>query len=78
MNARYRGWSTEMHAFDSARVAPIVEEGLATVAGVDRAGDRANAELRFRRRGLAASLVAILLVVIALGLKIRQLEARPR
>ena len=68
---------TEMHAFDSALVTPITEEGLATVAAVDQAGDRVSAELRFRRRGLAASLVAILLLVIALGLKIRQLERRP-
>jgi predicted CXXCH cytochrome family protein len=65
---------TEMHAFDPARVTPVIEEGLTTVAGVDAAGDQATAELRFRRRGLAASLAAILLVVVALGLKIRRLN----
>ena len=65
---------TEMHAFDAARVAPIAAEGLATLASVDKAGESAAAELRFRRRGLAASLAAILLVVIALGFKIRQLD----
>jgi hypothetical protein len=43
---------------------------------VDQAADTAAAELRFRRRGLAASLAAILLVVVALGFKIRQLERR--
>ena len=67
---------TEMHAFDAARVTPIVDEGLMIVADVDRAGERATAELRFRRRGLALSLGAILLVVVALGLKIRQIDRR--
>jgi hypothetical protein len=67
---------TEMHAFDPARVTPIVNEGLMAVADVDRAGESATAELRFRRRGLALSLGAILIVVIALGLKIRQIDRR--
>jgi len=67
---------TEMHAFDPAHVTPVVQEGLATLVAVDKAGDTAAAELRFRRRGLAASLGAILLVVVALGFKIRQLERR--
>jgi predicted CXXCH cytochrome family protein len=65
---------TEMHTFDPARVTPVIDEGLTTVAGVNAAGERANADLRFRRRGLAASLAAILLVVVALGLKIRRLD----
>jgi predicted CXXCH cytochrome family protein len=64
----------EMHSFDAARVAPVTAEGLAILASVDKAGESAAAELRFRRRGLAASLAAILLVVFALGLKIRQLD----
>jgi len=67
---------TEMHAFDPARVTPVVTEGLTTVADIDRAGERATAELQFRRRGLAMSLGAILLVVVALGLKIRQIDRR--
>ena len=67
---------TEMHAFDQTRVTPIINEGLMVVSDVDRAGERATAELRFRRRGLALSLGAILLVVVALGLKIRQIDRR--
>ena len=66
----------EMHTFDPAHVTPVVAEGLAALAAVDAAGDKAAAELRFRRRGLAASLGAILLVVLALAIKIRQLERR--
>ena len=67
---------TEMHAFDAVRVTPITAEGLATLASVAKTAESAAAELRFRRRGLAASLAAILLVVVALGLKIRQLDRR--
>jgi len=67
---------TEVHTFDAAHVAPIVAEGVKMLADVDAAGETATAELRFRRRGLAVSLGAILLVVIALGLKIRQLDRR--
>jgi cytochrome c3-like protein/doubled CXXCH motif protein len=65
---------TEMHSFDAAQVAPIAAEGLTILASVDKAGESAAAELRFRRRGLAASLGAIILVVVALALKIRQLD----
>ena len=67
---------TEMHTSDAARVDSVIQEGLKIVAIVDVAGDQAVAELRYRRRGLAASLGAILLVVVALGLKIRQLDRR--
>jgi predicted CXXCH cytochrome family protein len=69
---------TEMHAFDASRLTAVTEQGMAIVGGVDQAGDRAVAELRYRRRGLAASLAAILLVVTALGLKIRQIDRRSR
>jgi hypothetical protein len=65
-----------MHTFDAARVSPVAAEGFATLASVDKAGELAAAELRFRRRGLAASLAAILLLVIALAFKIRQLDRR--
>jgi predicted CXXCH cytochrome family protein len=67
---------TEVHTFDAAHVAPIVAEGVKMLAEVDAAGDVATAELRFRRRGLAVSLGAILLLVVALVFKIRQLDRR--
>ena len=67
---------TEMHTSDATRVEPVVQEGLKIVADVEAAGERGVAELRFRRRGLAVSLAAILLVVVALGLKIRQIDRR--
>ena len=67
---------TEMHTFDAAKVQPVIVDGLKIVAGVDAAGQQGVAELRYRRRGLAISLGAILLVVVALGLKIRELDRR--
>jgi hypothetical protein len=65
---------TEMHTFDPTRVDSVIQTGLNVVADVDRAGQAAVAELAFRRRGLAWSLAAILLFVVALALKIRRIE----
>jgi predicted CXXCH cytochrome family protein len=67
---------TEMHGFDPTLVAPIIADGTKIVASVDAAGQKGVAELRFRRRGLAISLGAILLLVVALWLKIRQIDRR--
>ena len=67
---------TEMHAFAPARLSPIINDGVALVTAVDRAGQNGVAELRFRRRGLFVSLGAILLVVVALGIKVRQIDRR--
>jgi predicted CXXCH cytochrome family protein len=67
---------TEMHASDPARVDGVVQEGLKILTGVNQGGQQAVAELTFRRRGLAVSLGAILLVVIAIGLKVRQIDRR--
>jgi predicted CXXCH cytochrome family protein len=67
---------TEMHGFEPPKVTPILTEGMTIVASVDRAGQAGVGELRFRRRGLAASLAAILILVVALGLKVRQIDRR--
>lgn len=66
----------EVHTSDPGRVDAEVKAGLTILAGVDAAGRSALAELRFRRQGLAVSLVAILVFVVALGLKLRQIERR--
>lgn len=66
----------EIHGLDRAAVEKITAQGLAITTKVEEAGADATAELRYRRRGLAASLVAILLTVVALVAKIRQMESR--
>ena len=67
---------TEMHGFDVPRVEAVLADGMKVLDAVDQAGQNGIAELRFRRRGLAASLVAILIFVVALGFKIRQIDRR--
>jgi predicted CXXCH cytochrome family protein len=67
---------TEMHGFDPGRVTPILADGMKIVSAVDRTGQSGTAELRFRRRGLFLSLGAILIFVVALGLKVRQIDRR--
>jgi hypothetical protein len=67
---------TELHAADPAGVDKVIADGLTILAGVDEAGQKGVAELRYRRRGLAVSLAAILLVVVALALKVRQIDRR--
>jgi predicted CXXCH cytochrome family protein len=64
---------TEIHAFDPAPLDAVVNDGTKILAGVNQAGNRAITELAYRRRGLFVSLGLILLVVIALVLKIRDL-----
>jgi predicted CXXCH cytochrome family protein len=67
---------TAMHAFDpkTVEISAALNEGLAITSKVDSGGQAALAEVSFRKTGLAVSLGAILLVVVALGLKIRSLK----
>ena len=67
---------TEIHTFDPSAVDQVVNEGLKALAAVELAGNQALADLQYRRRGLFISLVAILLVVVGLFLKIRELNLR--
>jgi predicted CXXCH cytochrome family protein len=67
---------TEVHAFDPAALDQVIDDGMKALAQVEQAGNQALADLRFRRRGLFISLLAILLVVIGLALKVRQLNLR--
>jgi predicted CXXCH cytochrome family protein len=67
---------TEVHSFEPAQVSAVIGEGLTIVKGVEQSGERGAAELRFRRRGLAWSLAIILLFVVGLALKVRQIDRR--
>ncbi|MEP7309515.1 MAG: cytochrome c3 family protein [Acidobacteriota bacterium] len=66
----------EIHSSDPAAVDTILAEATTILAGVDRAGQDGVLELRFRRRGLALSLGAIMLLVVALWFKIKQIDRR--
>lgn len=66
---------TELHAFDPKPVDEVLQAGLAITSEIDADGDAALAEVSYRRTGLAVSLGAILLVVVALRLKIRRLRS---
>jgi predicted CXXCH cytochrome family protein len=68
---------TEVHTFRDGPVDKVAHEGLAITTGVAASAEQGFGELRFRQRGLAVSMIVILLVVVALVLKIRDLERRP-
>lgn len=65
---------TEMHAFKPETLDAVVGDGMKIVATVNQGGNRAFADLSYRRKGLFISLGAILVVVAALALKIRELD----
>jgi predicted CXXCH cytochrome family protein len=65
---------TEMHGFDPNAVDTVLQEGLVITSKVDAQGQAALKEVSYRKTGLAVSLGAILLVVVALSLKIRTLK----
>jgi predicted CXXCH cytochrome family protein len=67
---------TEMHTLKPDSLDIVVTDGMKTVEGVNAGGQRALAELAYRRRGLFVSLAVILIFVVVLGLKIRELETR--
>lgn len=65
-----------VHAATLPAVTKETEAGLAITAKAYTRALRALDELRFRRQGLAVSLVIILMLIAALVLKIRQLDRR--
>jgi hypothetical protein len=65
-----------VHAFALAALAPEVAGGREITSAALVRGQRALRELRFRRTGLAVSVLVIVVLIGALVLKIRQLEAR--
>ena len=63
-----------VHAFTVPAVSAPVGEGRAIAGRAHARGIRALEELQFRRRGLAVSVVIILTLILALAMKIRQIE----
>lgn len=66
---------TNVHSFSLDSVAAEVDDGLEITAAALARGGEALDELQFRRLGLAVSVSIILVLIVGLALKIRQLEA---
>jgi len=67
-----------VHAFAAAPVEEKVSEGLKIADQAHEMGVAALAELDYRRRGLSISVFFIVVLVIGLYLKIKQIEAREK
>lgn len=67
-----------IHTFDADRLVERAEEGRKIAAAAREAAEAALAELEYRRKGLAVSLILVVLVLAALYLKIRQIDAMRR
>jgi hypothetical protein len=65
-----------VHTFRDSEVQKVANPGMAIAKGANEAGVAALAELNFRRKGLGISLITILVTIIGLYLKIRQIESR--
>jgi len=65
-----------VHTASAAAIEKEAQAGLAISAKAYARGTRALEELQFRRKGLAVSLVIIVVLIAGLVLKIRQLERR--
>lgn len=67
-----------VHSFDEDRFMAAVKEGMTSAEAAVTAGNRAFAELRQRRLGLAVSLVVIIAVIAGLALKLKEIERDER
>jgi len=63
-----------IHTFSPDEVETVTNPGVEVAKKAHQAGIEALNELQFRRKGLAASLVVIFLAVVAIYLKIKQIE----
>ncbi|MBI1790893.1 MAG: cytochrome c3 family protein [Acidobacteria bacterium] len=66
-----------VHAFQVAAVEKPVNDGMVIAGETWKAGENALKERDWRRVGLAAALVTILVTMTGLGLAIRSIERRP-
>ncbi len=67
-----------VHSFDPQRILAKADETRGVAEELRRAAEALLREIEYRRRGLAVSLVLILLVLLGLYLKIRDLDRRRR
>ena len=64
------------HSFDLERFLAATREGTEIAEAGVAAGRRSLADLQVRRGGLALSLIIIIAVIVALALKVREIENR--
>ncbi len=67
-----------IHTFEPDRLVQRAEEGKKIALSTRKAGEAALAELQYRRKGLAVSLVLVAMVLAAIYLKIRQVDEMRR
>lgn len=67
---------TQVHSADAANVVSVARDGLKIAAHAEEKGKQALAEYQFRRKGLSVSLIIILAVIIAIFLKVKDIERR--
>jgi hypothetical protein len=67
-----------IHSFEPGRLVKRATEGRAAAAEARAAGIHALEEIQYRRKGLAVSLVLVILVLTGLALKIREVDRSRR
>jgi len=67
---------TTTHTVDVQKVKQVVQPGLESAAAAMKMGQKGLADFDFRRRGLGVATIFITLLIIAIWLKIRQMEKR--
>lgn len=65
-----------VHYFDPAELRKVLDEGDRIARASQESGNKALADLAYRRRGLAVSVVILLIMITLLLLKIRDLSSR--
>ena len=63
-----------VHSFSPEKMAEVTTPAMSMIASVHKAANAALEELAFRRRGLLYALAGIGIMIVALLLKIRELE----
>ncbi len=65
-----------VHAFDPGKITEFTKPALDLTAASRKAGEHAIEEIGIRRRGLGYSLIGIAVMILAVVLKIRQIEGK--
>jgi predicted CXXCH cytochrome family protein len=67
----------DIHYFDPDAIRKVLDEGEQIARTSQQSGNKALADLAYRRKGLAVSVVILLIMISLLLLKIRQISRKP-